>query len=105
MEIDKYSKVSEFMQGDQISLGNQEYEFVESESILRVAFPTAQRNSTSLRTQKTLIALVDTLIRQSGAKRGIKTERKRASKSESSDSGICRPFKSSLIRELKAEES
>ena len=30
MEIDKYSKVSDFIQGDQISLGNQEYEFVES---------------------------------------------------------------------------
>ena len=27
MEIDKYSKISDFIQGDQITLGNQEYEF------------------------------------------------------------------------------
>ena len=40
MEIDKYSKVSDFIQGDQISLGNQEYEFVESiiSSCFRCAF-------------------------------------------------------------------
>lgn len=40
MEIDRYSKVSEFMQGDQITLGNQEYEFVESimSSCFRCAF-------------------------------------------------------------------
>ena len=30
MEIDKYSKISDFIQGDQITLGNQQYEFVES---------------------------------------------------------------------------
>ena len=30
MEIDKYSKISDFIQGDQITLGNQQYEFIES---------------------------------------------------------------------------
>ena len=30
MEIDKYSKISDFIQGDQVTLGNQQYEFVES---------------------------------------------------------------------------
>lgn len=40
MEIDKYSKVSDFIQGDQITLGNQQYEFVESvmSSCFRCAF-------------------------------------------------------------------
>ena len=30
MEIDKYSKISDFIQGDRVTLGNQQYEFVES---------------------------------------------------------------------------
>ena len=40
MEIDKYSKISDFIQGDQITLGNQQYEFVESvmSSCFRCAF-------------------------------------------------------------------
>ena len=40
MEIDKYSKVSDFIQGDQVTLGNQQYEFVESimSSCFRCAF-------------------------------------------------------------------
>lgn len=40
MEIDKYSKISDFIQGDQVTLGNQQYEFVESvmSSCFRCAF-------------------------------------------------------------------
>ena len=40
METDKYSKISDFIQGDQVTLGNQQYEFVESimSSCFRCAF-------------------------------------------------------------------
>ena len=40
MELDTYSKISDFIQGDQVTLGNQQYEFVESimYSCFRCAF-------------------------------------------------------------------